>query len=403
MSSSPSARRSRPGLIWIVALVVAFVAVAALYVTGIGAKFVAGLYPPEAVTDQGADVRSLYNIVFLIAAAIFLLVEGLLIFTIIAYRRKPTDTELPPQTHGNSIAEIIWTVIPTLIVVFLFIISWQTLAKVDTVTANAETKIRAVAGQFQWEFDYMPPTFDPLAKDPVPPLYVEYAPTGDEGGLHIPAGRTIQLYLNSPDVIHAFYVPQFLFKRDVVPGRTNAFSFNISADQAGQTFRGQCAELCGIGHKDMLFDVHAMTEADFDAWLAGKVAAGERHPAPGPVGRPVRWPGPERRPGRPRHRARRDGPERRLHHDRALGAGEQPDHHQVRQPGRGHAAQHQDLQGQHRGAGRVRGQDLPGRRDGDVPGGSAGRGHVPVRVLRPSEHDRHSHGPVGEPRWQRPR
>jgi cytochrome c oxidase subunit II len=299
MSSSPSARRSRPGLIWIVALVVAFVAVAALYVTGIGAKFVAGLYPPEAVTDQGADVRSLYNIVFLIAAAIFLLVEGLLIFTIIAYRRKPTDTELPPQTHGNSIAEIIWTVIPTLIVVFLFIISWQTLAKVDTVTANAETKIRAVAGQFQWEFDYMPPTFDPLAKDPAKPLYVEYAPTGDEGGLHIPAGRTIQLYLNSPDVIHAFYVPQFLFKRDVVPGRTNAFSFNISADQAGQTFRGQCAELCGIGHKDMLFDVHAMTEADFDAWLAGKVAQANATPPPAPSGAPSGGPAPSGAPAAP--------------------------------------------------------------------------------------------------------
>ena len=253
-----------------------------LVVTGVGARIWESLYPPVAVTEQGAEIRDLYNIVFLIAAAIFFLVEGLLVWTIIRYRRRPDDTELPPQTHGNSIAEIIWTVVPTLIVAFLFVISWQTLNNVDTVTAQAETKIRAVAGQFQWEFDYMPADYDPLAKEPVDPLYVEYAPTGPEGGLHIPTGRTIQLYLTSPDVIHAFYVPQFLFKRDVVPGRVNTFDFNVPADQAGGTFRGQCAELCGTGHMLMLFDVHAMTGADFDAWLAGKVEQANATPPPAP-------------------------------------------------------------------------------------------------------------------------
>ena len=79
----------------------------------------------------------------------------------------------------------------------------------------------------------MPADYDPLAKDPVDPLYIEYAPTGPDGGLHVPTGRTIQLYLVSPDVIHAFYVPQFLFKRDVVPGRVNTFDFNVADDQAG--------------------------------------------------------------------------------------------------------------------------------------------------------------------------
>ena len=191
MSSSPSARRSRRGhSIWIA---IAHRGVrrrsASLYVTGAGARIVESLYPPAAVTAQGADIRELYNIVFLIAVAIFFVVEGLIVWSVIRYRRKPTDTELPPQTHGNNIAEIIWTVVPTLIVAFLFVISWQTLNAVDTVTAQAETQIRAVAGQFQWEFDYMPADYD-RAKDPVDPLYVEYAPTGPEGGLHIPTGRT---------------------------------------------------------------------------------------------------------------------------------------------------------------------------------------------------------------------
>ncbi len=185
MSSSPGARPTRQGLVFLGGLVAAAVVVATLYVTGAGARIVESLYPPVAVTEQGKMVRELYNIVFLIAAAIFFLVEGLIVWTIIAYRRKPTDTELPPQTHGNSTAEIIWTVVPTLIVAFLFVISWQTLNTVDATNAQTNTKIRAVAGQFQWSFDYMPATYDPSSKDPAinapTPLYIEYAPTGDDG------------------------------------------------------------------------------------------------------------------------------------------------------------------------------------------------------------------------------
>ena len=112
--------------------------------------------------------------------------------------------------------------------------------------------------------------------------------------MYVPAGRDIQLSLTSQDVIHAFYVPQFLFKRDVVPGRVNQFDFKVDAADAGQTFRGQCAELCGTGHQIMLFEVHALSPADFDAWLADAVAkakrdAGARHRArqPGASGQPA--------------------------------------------------------------------------------------------------------------------
>ena len=101
-----------------------------------------------------------------------------------------------------------------------------------------------------------------------------------------PAGRTVQLTLTSRDVIHAFYVPQFLFKRDVVPGRVNQFDFTVNSADAGQTFRGQCAELCGAGHRIMLFDVHALAPADFDAWLKARIAEGNATPPPPPSGEP---------------------------------------------------------------------------------------------------------------------
>lgn len=282
MSSSPRSRLS-PGtvtavsaVVLVAALLVAAVALG-FDIAGIGQGFVTGLYPPAAVTEQGARVRDLYTIVFLIAAAIFLLVEGLIIWSVIRYRRKPGDDTLPPQTHGNNLAETIWTVVPSLIVVFLFVLSWQTLNVVDTTAANPETRIRAVAGQFQWQFDY-------LSDDGQTVLYTQVLATGDGGGMYVPAGRDVQLSLTSQDVIHAFYVPQFLFKRDVVPGRVNQFDFKVNASDAGQTFRGQCAELCGTGHRIMLFEVHALAPAEFDAWLADRIAEEQATPAPSASG-----------------------------------------------------------------------------------------------------------------------
>jgi cytochrome c oxidase subunit 2 len=281
MSSSPRSRRSSTMTVVVAALVLIGVVALAL-LAGVdfpkaGQAFVTGLYPPVAVTEQGARVRDLYTIVFAIAVVIFMIVEGLIIWTVIRYRRQPGDDVLPAQTHGNNVAELAWTIIPTIIVAFLFVISWQTLNQVDTVSASPQTKIRAVAGQFQWQFDY-------LADDGQTVKFTQVLATGDGGGLYVPAGRDIQLSLTSQDVIHAFYVPQFLFKRDVVPGRVNKFDFNVDAADAGQTFRGQCAELCGAGHRIMLFEVHALSAADFDAWLADQIAKASATAAPAPSG-----------------------------------------------------------------------------------------------------------------------
>ena len=261
---------------------VAIAIVAGVDLIGTSERMVTGLYPPEAVTVQGQHIRDLYTIVFLIAVAIFFLVEGLILWTVLRYRRRPEDVTLPAQTHGNAIAEVVWTVVPTLIVAFLFVISWQTLNTVEVVSADPQTRVKAVAGQFQWTFEYL----DASGENTV---YTQLLPAGEDGGLVLPAGRTVQLSLESPDVIHAFYVPQFLFKRDVVPGRINKFEITINEEDAGQTFRGQCAELCGAGHRLMLFDVHAYTPADYDAWLEQKIAEAEASPPPPPSGGALRW------------------------------------------------------------------------------------------------------------------
>jgi plastocyanin len=96
----------------------------------------------------------------------------------------------------------------------------------------------------------------------------------------VPVGRSIQVTLDSPDVIHAFYVPRFLYKRDVVPGQVNRFEFRLNEDEAGQTFGGQCAELCGVGHRTMTFEVHALGGAEFDTWLEEQIDSAQASPPP---------------------------------------------------------------------------------------------------------------------------
>jgi cytochrome c oxidase subunit II len=216
--------------------------------------------------------------VFAIAVAIFLVVEGLIIWSVWRYRRKPGDDELPPQTHGNNLAETMWTIVPTIIVAFLFFVSWQSLNKVDAVSPQPDIRIRAVAGQFQWQFVY-------LGDDGKTELFTQFTPTGEGGGLVVPVGQNVQLSLHSPDVIHAFYVPEFLFKRDVVPvndnpdfSQDNVFDFTVDPAFAGQTLRGQCAELCGIGHRIMLFEVHPLSAQDFQAWFDQKVKRAKETP-----------------------------------------------------------------------------------------------------------------------------
>jgi cytochrome c oxidase subunit 2 len=246
-----------------------------------GCSGVPGLYPPAAVTDRGEATRNLYTIVFLIAVAIFFVVEGLILFAALRYHHRPARdeatptgealaTELPPQIHGHMGLELLWTAVPVAIVLFLFVASWQTLNTVTARAANPATQITVVGFQWQWQFVYPDPANPTDHSKDVSIIGLPDKPPE----LHVPAGETVQITLRGQDVIHAFYVPQFLFKEDAVPGRNNVFQFKI--DQPG-TYRGQCAEFCGLGHDKMLFSVVAQTPSDFQAWLAA-----QRKPKPTP-------------------------------------------------------------------------------------------------------------------------
>jgi cytochrome c oxidase subunit 2 len=283
MSSTPGSRPSTTAIIgWLIAAAV-LIALAVLVVLNAQSIWTS-FFPPAAKSVEGQEIRDLYDIVFAIAVVIFVVVEGLIIWTVVRYHRKPGDNVLPPQTHGNNLAEITWTLIPTLIVIFLFVISWQTLNSVEARSAKPDLAVRAVARQFSWSFEYLPAGAD-AATDPV---FTITQQEGPDGGLFLPAGQTTHLYLRSPDVIHAFYVPQFLFKRDVIPFKDphqdNQFDVEIPATDAGETYRGQCAELCGIGHRTMTLGVHVLAPAEYETWYQGQIAAASATPPPAPSG-----------------------------------------------------------------------------------------------------------------------
>jgi cytochrome c oxidase subunit 2 len=216
-----------------------------------------GFFPLEPASQQGRYIYDFYPVVFWIAVAVFILVEGLLLWIVLRYRRRPSDTELPSQTHGNSLLEVVWTLIPALVVTGLFVFTVDTLGKVETADQpgdNPALTIDVTGFQWQWTFDY-------------PDQGISLTGVGREGPtMALPVGEKVRIRLHSgdTDVIHSFYVPQFLYKKDAIPGRTN--QFDVIVEQVG-TYAGQCAEFCGFGHADMHFSVVAMTRADFDAWV----------------------------------------------------------------------------------------------------------------------------------------
>lgn len=219
-----------------------------------------GFIPPTPHTTQAKEVFWLYNVILVMGAIVFVAVEGFIVYSVVRYRRR--DDRLPTQVHGNNLVEVIWTAIPTVIVLILFVLSTLTLNSISQAATPGVT-IEVDGFQWQWTFHY-------LDSDNNPKNDVSITGTpANPPQMALPVGEPIRLILISKDVIHSFYVPAFLVKRDVVPlpeGKApNELEFTVS--DAG-TYSGQCAEFCGDLHSRMTFSVKAMPRAAFDAWIA---------------------------------------------------------------------------------------------------------------------------------------
>jgi cytochrome c oxidase subunit 2 len=212
---------------------------------------------PNSVTEEGRAVYNLYNLFLYIAAVVFVVVSGLVIWSVVRYRRR--GDELPKQTHGNNRLELTWTLIPTVIVLFLFVVTIQAQDKVLDRSGQADVNVTVTAFQWSWRFTYEGTGAEVLGSP-------EHIPE-----MVVPVGQTVRVKLVSADVVHAFYVPQTLFKRQAIPGTDN--EFDLTFEKVG-LYHGQCTQFCGLQHPDMVFRVRVVNQGEYQSWLAAATRRG---------------------------------------------------------------------------------------------------------------------------------
>ena len=215
---------------------------------------------PEGATDRAPYIFDLWQGSWVAAILVGILMWGLIGWACFAYRRRSHD-EIPVQTRYNLPLEILYTVAPIVMVLvfFYYTVTTQNDVLEEVSAEEADHNILVVGQQWSWTFNYI----DDEALGGTTSVY-EGGTTADRPTLVLPVDETVRVELASPDVIHSFWVPAFLFKMDVVPGRTNSFSFTPTRE--GE-FVGRCAELCGAYHSRMLFNVEVVSADDYAAHL----------------------------------------------------------------------------------------------------------------------------------------
>lgn len=207
---------------------------------------------PSPANEQGGGVKGLYDVFSVVAAVIFVIVAGLIAWSIIRYREKPDDNELPEQFHSNVKLEILWFAIPTVIVIGLFIASTLVLNDVNEQADDPAAIVGVQGFQWGWRFDFEERE-----------VTIRSRP-GEPARISLPTGEPVTLVISSNDVVHSFYVQRFLLKRDAVPGKENRLTITINEEG---TYGGQCAEFCGLLHSEMPFTIDAVPPDEFRAWL----------------------------------------------------------------------------------------------------------------------------------------
>jgi cytochrome c oxidase subunit 2 len=254
---------------------------------GLACVVVAAGCLPAPATTQGRELSDLWRIFIWAGVVVAAIVWLLVTWAIVRHRRR--DDRLPAQIAGHARLEMVWTAIPLVTVLALFGLTLRTLGDIDpsqrpvgatgaTSSAGAASDqapvlLDVTAFRWEWRVEY-------------PDHGVTLTGTNDQPlEIVLPIDATVRIKLASADVNHAFFVPAFLFKRDAIPGRTSSFDIRIAA--AG-TYGGACAEYCGILHDQMPFTIRAVSQEDFQAWLAAKAGGGSALPpgsaAPGSAG-----------------------------------------------------------------------------------------------------------------------
>ncbi len=218
--------------------------------------------PERGVTDQAPRILSLWQGSWIAALSVGAVVWGLILWTVVFHRRKPGDTGLPPQIRYNVPIEVFYTLVPLIMIGVFFFFTARDEDRILRVSANPDHAITVTGIQWSWQFTYASDGDDTTTRTGTP---------GKPPTLMLPLGESVKFTLVSDDVIHSFWVPAFLFKRDVIPGQQN--TFQVTPKKLG-TYIGRCAELCGQDHARMLFNVKVVPPADYASYVADLKAEG---------------------------------------------------------------------------------------------------------------------------------
>jgi cytochrome c oxidase subunit 2 len=222
---------------------------------------------PENVSTYGGEIDFLFHVINWITTVVFILVAAAMVFFLAKYRHREGDPRRATYSHGNTTLEIVWTVVPAVILVVLFFMSHSTWAKIKGSVPPSDVVIQVTGKQFNWEVLYPGPdgafgTADDLKMD---------------NEVHVPVNKNVKVILKAREVIHSFFLPNARLKQDTVPGREIPAWFNIT--KPGK-YEIPCAELCGFGHSGMRGWLYVHTPEEYAQWLK------EKWPAPAAEGQP---------------------------------------------------------------------------------------------------------------------
>ena len=282
----PKPQQSKSGLNG--ATIAVIIVVGILLIAGglvIGA-FTPNILPVQA-SAESVQTDNLFHILLVIGGAVFLLVQGMLVYSIWRFRAKPGETADGVNLHGNTTLEIVWTAIPAVIVFVLTILSWQVFNSMMAPKVG-EMTIKANAARFNWNFEYNMPLSimgEPIDVTKLPQevqddlkddgLLTLTSPT-----LYVMKGQPVVMQMQPKDVIHAFWIPAFRVKQDLLPGRVTTVRFTPT--ESGE-YLLECTQLCGANHGAMRAKVIVLpSEAEFDAMMM-PMMEGEVKPPPDPA------------------------------------------------------------------------------------------------------------------------
>ena len=242
-----------------------------LLLSGCTDEFARGWLPGvSGVTNHTDRIVGLWTTAWIVLWLVGIIAWALMGWAIVVYRRRKGETGLPAQLRYNNPIEVLFTVIPLILVIGFFAFTARDIAAIEAPTENPDVKIEVIGKQWSWDFNYVDAN-----------VYESGVQAQFEGqlgvpetlpALYLPVGKTVQIDLSSRDVIHSFWVIDFLYKKDMFPGKTNHMYFT---PQVEGTYMGKCAELCGEFHSVMLFQVKVVSQAEYDTYLSSLAAKGQ--------------------------------------------------------------------------------------------------------------------------------